>query len=151
MANASGFRGSKQTTGYFVPLGNCVGKISTYTGGSGAGGSFLPGSFVAADWAPTAGGGNSAGALLSSISSIGQGGLLKDMGRTVVSSNRTFRKVQLVVPNLLVNGSAVAGASNASTTGPYYTGYIELATGAGLSTTGQAAAAPVAYLPGAMF
>ena len=78
MANASGFRGPKQTNGYFVPLGDCVAYsagtksgISQYTGGSGAGGSFLPGVFTRADWA-TPGGGSSAGALLSSISSIGQ-------------------------------------------------------------------------------
>lgn len=147
MANASGFRGSKQSNGYFVPLGNCVNKISTYDGGSGAGGSFLPGKFVAADWA-TPSSGNSAGALLSSISSIGQGGLLKDMGRTVVSSNRTFRKVQLVTPNVTNAGANVPGATNGSTTGPYYTGYIELATGAQLNAVAQANAAPVAFLPG---
>jgi hypothetical protein len=149
MANASGFRGSKQSNGYFVPLGNCVGKISTYVGGSGAGGSYLPGSFVVADWAPVAGGGNSAGNLLSSISSIGQGGLLKDMGKTVVSSNRTFRKVQLVAPNVTSAGVATSG-SNASTTGPYLTGYIELATGTNVTQQGEANVAPVAYLPGAM-
>jgi len=136
MANASGFRGQKQTNGYFVPLGNCVSKIYQYNNAGGAGGSFLPGNFTAVDWA------TSAGAALSTISSIGQGGLLKDMGRTVVSSNRTFRKVQLITPSL---AGGVTGT--ATTNGPYLTGYIELATGNALAVTGLSVA-PVAYMPG---
>ena len=139
MANASGFRGSKQTNGYFVPLANCVASVSQYNGASGAGGSFLPGNFTRADWTVA---GTGAGALLSSISSIGQGGLLRDMGRTVVSSNRTFRKVQLITP------SAAGGVTGVSTTnGPYLTGYIELGTGNSLSVP-NATPAPVAYMPG---
>ena len=134
MANASGFRGQKQTNGYFVPLGNCVGKIFKYDGASGAGGSFLPGNFGAVDWAT--------GALMSTIATVGAGGLLKDMGRTVVSSNRTFRKVQLITPSL-AGGVTGTAAQN----GPYYTGYIELATGNALAVT-NATPAPVAYLPG---
>jgi hypothetical protein len=151
MANASGFRGPKQSNGYFVPLGDCTSKVYTYSGGSGAGGSSLAGSFVRADWATPANA-NSAKALLSSISSIGQGGLLRDMGRTVVSSNRTFRKVQLVAPNLTAAGVASGTlGGTASTTGPYLTGYIELATGNNLTTEAAGTgAAPVAYLPGAM-
>jgi hypothetical protein len=138
MANASGFRGQKQTNGYFVPLNNCVNRIFQYNGASGAGGSFLPGVFTTADWTVA---GTGAGALLSSISSIGQGGLLRDMGRTVVSSNRTFRKVQLVTP------SANAGVTGFSTSnGPYYTGYIELGTGNSVGPTSTLA--PVAYMPG---
>jgi len=144
MANASGFRGTKQSNGYFVPLANCVASITQYNGAAGAGGSFLAGTFTRADWA-TPGNGASAGALLSSISSIGQGGLLKDMGRTVVSSNRTFRKVQLVVPSNVASGGV---AGTATTNGPYFTGFIELATGNTFAT--NAAAAPVAYMPGLM-
>jgi hypothetical protein len=63
------------------------------------------------------------------------------MGKTVVSSNRTFRKVQLIVPSL---AGGVAGAE--TTAGKYLTGYIELATGNALASS--AAPAPVAYLPG---
>jgi hypothetical protein len=136
---ASGSQGPKQTHGYFVPLGNCVDKVYKYTDGAGAGGSFLPGSFASADW--TAAGATGAGAVLSSISSVGQGGLLKDMGKTVVSSNRTFRKVQLMSP------SRAGGVNGVNTTGgPYLTGYIELATGN--QWLGSATPAPVAYLPG---
>jgi len=136
---ASGAQGPKQTRGYFVPLGNCVPSMLQYNGGSGAGGSFLPGAFSAADWAGT--GANGAGRLLSSISSVGAGGLLRDMGKTVVSSNRTFRKVQLITPSLAggVTGSNV-------TSGPYLTAYLELNSGNALAS--HAAPAPVAYLPG---
>ena len=144
---ASGVQGPKQSNGYFVPLGNCVDKIFSYTQGAGAGGSYLPGAFVAADWCSASAPG--AGALLSTISSIGQGGLLRDMGKTVVSSNRTFRKVQLLAPSLadgvVGKGTGEAGA----TTGPYLTGYIELASGRTGPPQGTAAkCAPVAYLPG---
>lgn len=148
---ASGAQGTKQTRGYFVPLGNLVAlsSIMTYTPGSGAGGSYLPGSFALADWNVANGAGNAApGPLLSSIRAVGAGGLLKDMGKTVVSSNRTFRKVQLVVPNNVVGQGAV-GAS-ASTAGPYYTGYIELQSGPSDLLAAAANAAPVAYLPALM-
>lgn len=139
--------GMKQTRGYFVPLGNCDNKIYSLAGASGAGGSFLPGGFTTASW--TSGGGSSAGAVLSSISSIGQGGLLRDMGKTVVSSNRTFRKVQLMVPGSAssATNSQQTGVSGVSTTsGPFLSGYIELATG--LNNHRDATPAPVAYMPG---
>ena len=142
---ASGSQGPKQSNGYFVPLGDCVSKMLQYKDAAGAGGSFLPGNFSPASWAATAPGSvvpaGSAGALLSSISSVGQGGLLKDMGKTVVSSNRTFRKVQLVTPSLNSRGAGVD-----TTMGPYFTGYVELS-GNALANSG-AAPAPVAYLPG---
>jgi hypothetical protein len=137
MANASGFRGQKQTNGYFVPLANCANKVLQYNGASGAGGSFLPGTFTLADWAQ---GGSAASPLTSSISTIAAGGLLKDMGKTVVSSNRTFRKVQLVTPT----ATGVSGTSTQN--GPYLTGYIEL--GTGNAGAAYANVAPVAYMPG---
>ena len=138
---ASGSQGPKQTHGYFVPLGNCVPSMLQYSGGAGAGGSFLPGVFSPADWAGA--GTASAGRLLSSISSVGAGGLLKDMGKTVVSSNRTFRKVQLVSHTAV---AGVAGADLAS--GRYLSAYIELSSGSSQPAASGAAPAPVAYLPG---
>jgi hypothetical protein len=65
------------------------------------------------------------------------------MGKTVVSSNRTFRKVQLVAPSL---AGGVVG--DRTTAGNYLTGYIELATGNAFATAAKTDAAPVAYLPG---
>jgi hypothetical protein len=133
---ASGSQGPKQSRGYFVPLGRCDNKVLQYTAGSGAGGSFLPGNFSAASWVST-------NPLVSTIVSATAGGLLRDMGKTVVSSNRTFRKVQLTSPSL---AGGVTGVD--TTSGPYLTGYIELATGNSVASV--AAPAPVAYLPGLM-
>jgi hypothetical protein len=85
----------------------------------------------------------------SSIASAGAG-KLRDMGKTYVSSGRAFRKVQLIVPNIL-NGKAMgAGASTfgvageseaAAPTADYLTGYIEL------GWEGQNQGAPVARSP----
>ena len=134
---ASGSQGPKQSHGYFVPLGDCRSKVLRYTGGVGAGGSFLPGAFSPATWNDS----DSNSKYLSSISSLGAGGLLKDMGKTVVSSNRTFRKVQLVAPSL---AAGVVGGTGSN--GQYLTGYVELATGNAVAS--DASPAPVAYLPG---
>ena len=140
---ASGVQGPKQSRGYFVPTGNCCDKVYGYTAGSGAGGSYLPGSFDSGSvWCRA---NNAQKILLSSISSVGAGGLLKDMGKTVVSSNRTFRKVQLVAAgNTATSFAPVNGDSTSS--GPYLTGYIELATGNQL--TALTPCSPVAYMPG---
>jgi len=134
---ASGSLGPKQARGYFAPLADCRTFVYQYSGGAGAGGSFLPGAFTAVTWNATA----ADSAAFSTISSINAGGLLRDMGKTVVSSNRTFRKVQLVRPSLA--GGVVGTSSNA---GAYLTGYIELATGNQWASA--ATPAPVAYLPG---
>jgi len=68
------------------------------------------------------------------LSSIAQaGGLLKDIGKNVVSANRYFRKVQLVVANTgprpSTNASTFGVAGTNLATYPnqdYLTGYIEL-------------------------
>jgi len=136
MANASGFRGPKQTNGYFVPLADCRGAVLNYAAPTGAGGSFLPGSFTSASSTLDS-------FYLSSISSLGAGGLLRDMGKTVVSSNRTFRKVQIVGPGANAVG---AGGVVGTSTSAFNSCYIELATGNSWLTT--ATPAKVAYLPG---
>jgi len=128
-------RSFKQTNGYFVPLADLRAKVFTYTPGSGAGGSFLPGSFAVAGWIATG------GAPSTLIASSGAG-LLKDMGKTVVSANRTFRKVQLVVPGL-----STSGVSEVSGDASFLSGYLELAGPAG-AAAGNSVVAPVAYLPG---
>jgi hypothetical protein len=79
--------------------------------------------------------------------------VLKDLGTTVVSSLRTFRKVQLVVSS--ISSGVSIGAPVANQAGPtgtpvageeYYSGYIELvgAFGTNVSATGNIA--PVARL-----
>ena len=143
----SGFKQTGYDHAYFMPLSSLQGAIYTYTGNSGNGGAVTKGAFAPAVWATsltrygyTAGTTGSGNTYLSSINGIGAG-MLKDMGTTVVSSSRTFRKVQLIAPSLAggVNGDR-------TTAGNYLTAYIELATGNAVATA--AAPAPVAYLPG---
>ena len=52
---------------------------------------------------------------------------LRDLGKTVLSSGRMFRKVQLVVPNTATLSTfGVEGGANTSPNVDYLTGYIEL-------------------------
>jgi hypothetical protein len=110
----------------------------------GAGGSYLVGSFATAAWAA---GGTTPSKWTSTISTINAGGLLRDMGKSVVSAGRVFRKVQLLTSTVSTGG--VNGPAGV-TTNPYVdylTGYIEL--GSGLTNGGMPGSfAPVAYYPG---
>ena len=140
----AGIKQNNADLGFFMPVSSLQGIIYSITNGSGAGGSFLQGNFVSpAVWslpsvAPYATNGNP---YLSSINGPGAG-LLKDMGRTVISAGRTFRKVQLVVNNSQRNGAnfalstnGVAGAINTTPVQDFLTGYIEL----GFDGTGPSA------------
>ena len=134
-------RSFKQTNGYFVPVADARTRIYTYTPAGGAGGDFKVGAFLRAVWAtaPVTVAAQAASTLVASAGA----GLLKDMGKTVVSANRTFRKVQLVIPGLSTGGvSMIPGNVN-----DHLTSYIELA-GPGGAAGG--AVTPVAYLPGLM-
>jgi hypothetical protein len=141
-----------------MPVSSLQGIVYAITNGSGAGGSFQQGGFNFAGtatvqqafWAlPTAATVNGVASpyatngnpYLSSINGAGAG-LLKDMGRTVVSAGRTFRKVQLVVNNSQRNGAnfalstnGVAGQINTTPVQDFLTGYIEL----GFDGTGPSA------------
>ncbi len=139
----SGIKQNDTDGGYFMPLSSLVGVIYTFTSGSGAGGSFAQGSFSTAQWAiapvpaaalPSAAAGG--GRYLSSINGAGAG-LLKDMGKTVVSAGRTFRKIQLVARNVSTGGVEGNTPSNVNVQ-EFLTGYIEL----GFDGAGQPA--PVA-------
>jgi len=147
----AGIKQNNADLGYFMPVSSLQGIVYAITNGSGAGGSFLQGGFNTAGtatvsqaaWclpsvAPYATNGNP---YLSSINGAGAG-LLKDMGRTVVSAGRTFRKVQLVVNNSQRNGAnfalstnGVAGAISTTPVQDFLTGYIEL----GFDGTGPSA------------
>lgn len=123
----SGFKQTAYDGAYFMPLSSLQGAIYTYTGGSGSGGAAAKGSFAAAGWATsltrygyTAGTTGSGNTYLSSINTVGAG-ILRDMGKTVVSSSRTFRKVQLVA-----QGVGVAGVVGTTPSEDYLTGYIEV-------------------------
>jgi len=150
--------------GYFMPVSSLQGIVYAINFGSGAGGSFQQGGFNVsgtatvqqAYWglvgAQTVNGATGpytrvGNPYLSSINGPGAG-LLKDMGKTVVSAGRTFRKVQLVVNQanftaLSTNGVAgvntyqQAGFTGNVTNGvqDFLTGYIEL----GFEGTGPSA------------
>ena len=122
--------------GYYMPLANLIGQVYGHVdvaGNTGTGG----GTFSTASWAYW---GSRA---TSSIGAAGAG-ILKDMGRTIVSSLRTFRKVQLVTTgpygsNSTLSTFGVGGLSGSANGQDYYTGYIEL------GFEGNGTPAPVAH------
>lgn len=97
--------------GYFIPLASLANKVYAYNSTAGAN------TFTVASWV------SSGSAVLSTVSTLG-GSPLRDMGKSIVSASRTFRKVQLVVSSYSTFG--VAGAAGASPNVDYLTGYIEL-------------------------
>jgi hypothetical protein len=124
--SATGFKQNQTDIGYFVTLANMAGKVFAYAPTSAA-------VFSTASWAAVG-----AGASLSSINAAG--GILKDMGKTVVSSSRTFRKVQVVLPASAALSTFGVGGRAATAAGEdYFTGYIEL------GFEGQGTPAPVAH------
>jgi hypothetical protein len=77
-------------------------------------------------WAGDGKTGNGGTKYTSSINGPGAG-KLRDLGKTYISSNRFFRKVQLIVPNTATTSTfGVEGNTNTSPNGDYLTGYIEL-------------------------
>jgi hypothetical protein len=77
----------------------------------------------------------------SSINGPGAG-KLRDMGKTLVSSGRVFRKIQLIVPNTQTTSTfGVEGNSPTTPNTDYLTGYIEL------GWEGAGTPAPVARAP----
>jgi hypothetical protein len=126
----------RTANGYFVAVGPLTDKVLSYTGGSGAGGSFRPGSFATATWGAGAG----ASTLLGTTGTV-----LRDGGVTVVSSSRVFRKVQLFAPALSTGG--VGGGPLTPAGQDFNSGYIELPGGSVDNTTVADNIAPVAYMP----
>lgn len=102
--------------GYFYVLSSIVGPAQSFTPGTGSGGATTAGSFAAA----SLGSGPNA--------RLAAGNLIKDMGKTVVSSGRTFRKFQTIGPS--ANSASptlgvVGGAATATDPG-YATFYLEI-------------------------
>jgi hypothetical protein len=118
-------RQNSTESGYFIPLASLVGQIYWHVDAAGNTGVGGGSAFSTAAWAATTG-----GQAASTINGAGKG-LLRDMGRTIVSSLRTFRKVQLVLPAGSALGNSTIstfGVGGRSGTGgeDYFTGYIEL-------------------------
>jgi len=93
------------------------------------------------------------GGATSTILSQPGGAILKDLGKTVVSSLRTFRKVQLVVSSFSTGVSIGANVASQTGTGnnptlgeEYYTGYIEVVGAYGSTGASAYNLAPVARL-----
>ena len=147
----SGIKQNSRDLSYFMPVSSLQGIVYAITYGAGAGGTYVASSMPSAvAWclpsvAPYATTGNP---YLSSISGAGQG-ILKDLGKTVVSAGRTFRKVQLVVNNsqraainyaLSTNGVAgqntyQAAGNTGTAVQDFLTGFIEF----GFDGTGPSA------------
>ena len=108
--------------GYYIPIASMVGKVYALNGTT----------LSTAAWA-------SISPAASSISTAGAG-LLKDMGKTYLSSARVFRKVQLVRTGAaFVSTFGVGGQVGTAAGEDYLTGYIEM----GFEGGGQPA--PVAH------
>ena len=122
--------------GYFITVGDLRGLVASTPLGSPA------------PWASTGNLTGSDGLYSTAISTVARAGaLLRDMGRTIVSTGAHFRKVQLVVPqaaNIYGLGAGslstfgVGGPQSASGVPDFFTGYIKL------GFEGQGVPAPVA-------
>ena len=109
-----GVRQVSQNSGYFIPVGDCRGKI--YAINSGA--------VTIAEWASSGYALGVVSSLQGAGTALGAGVILRDMGKTVVSSSRTFRKVQYVISTNSTFG--VGGKSGTTPVVDYLTGYVEL-------------------------
>lgn len=110
---------------HYMPLSSLDGLIFAYNATAGT----VP--FTNATWG-SSGITQALGPYYSSVRGAGAG-ILKDLGKQVLSAGRVFRKVQLVVRN--AGGTPNAGASTFGVAGTntgaaanqdYLTGYIEL-------------------------
>ena len=112
---------------YYIPIGNLTGLIFALN--------TTTNQLSTASWA------NFGSRYLSSVSTAGAG-LLKDMGRPYVSAGRTFRRVQLVIPQSVgtISTGGVGGATGATPNQEFLTGYIEI----GFGETGASLPTPVA-------
>lgn len=112
---------------YYIPVGNLTGLIFALN--------TTTNQLSTASWA------NFGSRYLSSVNAAGQG-ILKDCGRPYVSAGRTFRRVQLVIPQSTgtVSTNGVNGAAGTVPTQDFLTGYIEV----GFPESGAATPTPVA-------
>lgn len=121
--------------GYYINVASLAGKVNGFNGNDA-----LP-QFSCARWANF----QQVGGISAAVATAGSL-LLKDMGKTVVSSLRTFRKVQVVIPNAQTastfgvgSGVVSGGVLGAGLGEDFLTGYIEL------GFEGGGAPAPVAH------
>ena len=101
---------------YFISIASLLGKVYTLNPSTAR--------FSTSNWASV----NLIDGPGLPVSTVGAAGaILKDMGKTVVSSLRTFRRVQLVLPGTNPTFSTFGVGGRAVSVGDdYLTGYIEL-------------------------
>ncbi len=107
---------AQQGGAYYLTISSVVGQFQTYTPGSGSGGATTVGSF--ANYTYPAGQDHS--------TVIGANKVIKDMGKTVISAGRTFRKFQAVFNQSISTGGVAGGLPSGANPG-YLTGYLEVA------------------------
>jgi hypothetical protein len=144
--NAFGARaGFNQSGGaYFMcvqPLETAVASVGSYinqitAAPSGSGGAVVAPTFALVSMSSIVGGTPTNGA----STLVGTGKLLKDMGRTVVSAGRTFRKFAPVVATGAASTFGAYGATASGASTGYATFYLEV----GREGAGSAAPAPIA-------
>ena len=144
------FKTIPSESAYFINVGALGNKIMNYQPNTVGFSTAQWCTSVAGNVANTTGG---AGVSISSILGTAGSAILKDLGKTVVSSLRTFRKVQLVTSSISsgVTIGAPVSSQNASGSTPvvgeeYFTGYIELPGQNGTGNASGGAIAPVARL-----
>ena len=124
MATGSGAFGLKagfnqSGGGYYTVISTiAVANFQAYTPGTGSGGATTAGTIATYNYA--------ADGAINTSSLLAVGNVLKDMGKTVVSSGRTFRKFQGVAAASL-STFGVTGAGPVSPAAGYVTGYLEVA------------------------
>ena len=148
-AGIGGIKQNSRDLGYFMPVSSLQNIVYSITYGAGSGGSWVANSMPSVvSWATPVLPSGARNPYLSSINGAGAG-ILKDMGRTVLSAGRTFRRVQLVVNSNQVNANFASLSTNgvagtnayqaAGNTGTsvqdFLTGFIEL----GFEGTGPSA------------
>ncbi len=106
--------------GYFYAAGNiAANKLNVYTPGSGSGGATTVGTLAPATLTQLGG----LGSALSTLFLAGN--IVKDMGKTVVSSSRVFRKIQ-AVDSSDATAQAALGVAGDATNNNYASFYVEL-------------------------
>jgi hypothetical protein len=109
--------------GYYVVVSTIAPAqlLQVVTAGSGSGGAYAQPVLSTNSWWTQTG--------YSSLSSVylAAGRLLRDMGKTITSSSRTFRKFQLVAPRSLSTGGVTGNVGTSADTG-YLDFYVEVPT-----------------------
>ena len=128
-SGSAGIGFNQNSGGYYITTANgLAARARTITDGTGSGGATTPASFAAYGWANT---GSTDGYPSSLVDTAGK--LIRDLGRSVISAGRCFRKFQAVEPALPTT-FGVTGAAATSTNPGYLTFYLEVPRG-GLTPT----------------